>query len=208
MSDGPKQPRTETRSNVRATAKAYDDDDARRYVETRRRGPRRRFARSFEVRRLLGAAPDAGTVLDVPAGGGRFDGLRGLVTCDVSHGMATQCSERGFRALRGDAFALPFGDDAFELLLSLRFLHHFESTDRVRALAEFRRVATAAVVTYFGDTGFKAWRRARSTKERTRRGVSKQAFASDCVAAGWTVERDFAVLPGFSEQRIVVLLRA
>jgi len=93
-------------------------------------------------------------------------------------------------------------------LLSLRFVHHFESADRVRALAEFRRVAPAAVVTYFGDTGFKAWRRSKSKKARTRRSVSKQAFASDCVAAGWTVERDFAVLPGFSEQRVVVLLRA
>jgi ubiquinone/menaquinone biosynthesis C-methylase UbiE len=198
----------EPRSNVSATAKAYDDDAARRYVDDRRRGPRRFFARRLEMRRVFGAAPPARTILDVPSGGGRFPQVPGLVTCDVSQGMALQCRDRGFCALRGDAFALPFSDTAFELLLSLRFLHHFESVDRVRALTEFHRVASTAVVTYFGDTGFKAWRRGKSKKERTRRGVSRQAFANECIAAGWHVQRDFAVLPGFSEQRVAVLKRA
>ena len=50
------------------------------------------------------------------------------------------------RFVHGDAFDLPFPDDAFERVTTMSFYGHLESTDRRRFLAEARRVAPELVV--------------------------------------------------------------
>jgi SAM-dependent methyltransferase len=46
----------------------------------------------------------------------------------------------GLEATTGDARALPFADGSFDTVVGRRFLHHVPPTDRVRILAEVRRV--------------------------------------------------------------------
>jgi len=46
----------------------------------------------------------------------------------------------------GDAFRLPFGDDAVDYVYSSLFLHHFGNGEVVRLLGEMRRVARRAVL--------------------------------------------------------------
>jgi ubiquinone/menaquinone biosynthesis C-methylase UbiE len=50
------------------------------------------------------------------------------------------------RFVHGDAFELPFPDDSFERLVAMHFYGHLEEAERVRFLAEARRVAPELVV--------------------------------------------------------------
>lgn len=45
------------------------------------------------------------------------------------------------RVAVGDAFALPFEDDAFEVTMAAMFLHHFRAPEAVRVLREMQRTA-------------------------------------------------------------------
>jgi SAM-dependent methyltransferase len=154
--------------------------------------------------RRIAAAAGGGRLLDRPCGAGRFDVF---VSCDLSAGMARLARDGGARAVRGDAFALPFAAGSFDTALCVRLLHHFDAGDRQRALRELARVAGRAVVTYFGMRGFKARRRTGKAKRRSRRPVSSREFEEECEAAGWRVARDAAVIPLWSEQRFAVLER-
>jgi SAM-dependent methyltransferase len=48
-------------------------------------------------------------------------------------------------AVRGDAFALPFGDGAFDYVMCSLFTHHFRDEECVRVLREMSRVAARRV---------------------------------------------------------------
>lgn len=45
-----------------------------------------------------------------------------------------------------DAFALPFGENAFDVVVASQFLHHFVAADAVRVLREAARVARSKVI--------------------------------------------------------------
>jgi ubiquinone/menaquinone biosynthesis C-methylase UbiE len=51
-----------------------------------------------------------------------------------------------FRYVRGDALALPFADASFERVFASYFYCHLEQDDRIRFLAEARRVAPELVI--------------------------------------------------------------
>jgi ubiquinone/menaquinone biosynthesis C-methylase UbiE len=75
--------------------------------------------------------------------------LRGDVTgLDQSERMLAIARERmpNARFVRGDALDLPFPDDSFERVFTGHFYGHLEEPERVRFLAEARRVAPELVV--------------------------------------------------------------
>jgi demethylmenaquinone methyltransferase/2-methoxy-6-polyprenyl-1,4-benzoquinol methylase len=88
--------------------------------------------------------------LDVACGTGFMTRrLRGEVTgLDQSDAMLDVAREQVPEATfaQGDALDLPFDDGAFERLFSSYFYCHLEEDDRVRFLAEARRVATELVI--------------------------------------------------------------
>ena len=97
----------------------------------------------------IGALPPART-LDVACGTGFLTrhlpgGITGL---DQSASMLELASARvpdaGF--VRSDALRLPFQDGAFERVFTSHFYGHLEEVERVRFLAEARRVAPELVV--------------------------------------------------------------
>jgi ubiquinone/menaquinone biosynthesis C-methylase UbiE len=88
--------------------------------------------------------------LDIACGTGFMTRrLRGEVTgLDQSDAMLDVAREQvpGATFVQGDALALPFADGEFERVFSSYFYCHLEEDDRVRFLAETRRVAPELVI--------------------------------------------------------------
>lgn len=102
--------------------------------------------------------PQPVSILEVAAGGGdviraaatRLEkrGIRlTVVALDRSHRHLSYRSrpEKGDRVV-GDAFALPFADNSFDLVSCGLFLHHLSPADVVRYVSEALRVSRAAAL--------------------------------------------------------------
>ncbi len=88
-------------------------------------------------------------ILDLGAGTGRFSrlasGLGETVAVDLSLDMLSKARGKGpFAIVRGDAHALPFRRDAFDVALAVMVLHQLR--DMSRALRELARVSRRLVV--------------------------------------------------------------
>lgn len=137
---------------------------------------------------LVGSLPEART-LDVACGTGFLTRhLRGLaVGIDQSSAMIEIAQSRlpeGI-ALTGDALALPFADGAFDRVMTGHFYGHLPPEERVRFLAEARRVAGELVVI---DSARRADRPAEHWDDRTlndgsRHRVFKRYFTGAQLAA-------------------------
>jgi ubiquinone/menaquinone biosynthesis C-methylase UbiE len=102
-----------------------------------------------DLERVVATLPPRRT-LDVACGTGFLTRhLSGEVTgLDQSASMLEIASARLPRVafVQADAFRLPFVDGAFELVFTSHFYGHLEELERVRFLAEARRVAPELVV--------------------------------------------------------------
>jgi ubiquinone/menaquinone biosynthesis C-methylase UbiE len=100
--------------------------------------------RSFS---LLDVGAGSGELLRVVAGEARRRGLKArLVGLELNARSARAILEESrefaeISAVRGDAFHLPFADDAFDYVICSLFTHHFRDEGVVAILREFRRVA-------------------------------------------------------------------
>ena len=93
------------------------------------------------------AAPNK--LLDVPTGTGRVLDYLGdmpveIIGCDATQGMLDRASRHvvdgKHTLLLGDASDLPFDDNEFDCIVSLRFFHLFDKQTRRKFTAEFDRV--------------------------------------------------------------------
>lgn len=118
------------------------------------------------LRRWPLRAGESARVLDVPCGAGRLH--RALSSCPGARVVSADLSPEMLRALpapgprlRADALRLPFADDAFDLVVCCRLLHHLEQDDARRTLlAELLRVSRGRVLVSFWDSAsWHAWRR-------------------------------------------------
>jgi ubiquinone/menaquinone biosynthesis C-methylase UbiE len=102
-----------------------------------------------ELRAVIAALPPART-LDIACGTGFLTRhLRGeVVGLDQSETMLEVAREQAPDAtfVQGDALDLPFEDGEFERLFTSYFYCHLEEPERVRFLAEARRVAGELVI--------------------------------------------------------------
>lgn len=126
--------------------------------------------------------------LDVACGTGFMTRrLRGDVTgLDQSDAMLDVAREQvpGATFVQGDALELPFEDDAFERIFSSYFYCHLEEDDRVRFLAEARRVAPELVIVgsrLQSDEQAERWDE-RVLKDGTRWRVFKRIFDPEALA--------------------------
>jgi ubiquinone/menaquinone biosynthesis C-methylase UbiE len=114
--------------------------------------PRDREGWDAELGRLFSVigALGPGRTLDVACGTGFLTRhLRGdVVALDQSPRMLEEAHRQAPSAtiVEGDAFALPFVDQAFDRVFTGHFYGHLEQPERERFLAEARRVANALVV--------------------------------------------------------------
>lgn len=95
--------------------------------------------------------PGNASVLDVGCGNGflqyALEQKFGLVTgLDYSEPMlkVNPCRKK----LLGSAMNLPFDDKSFDIVVASNLLHHLVESDRMCALAEMRRVARSAVISF------------------------------------------------------------
>ena len=119
-----------------------------------------------------------------------------VVGLDQSEAMLEEARRQapGATFVRGDALGLPFADGSFERLFTSYFYCHLEEPERLRFLAEARRVAAELVVVAGIDRGGEAAARweERRLKDGSRWTVYKRVFAPDALAAELGGETLFA----------------
>jgi len=123
-----------------------------RYMERRTAQPLNGLLHRRQVAFLnqVVAARAPQTVLEIACGPGRLTtALRGVrfgVAVDSSQPMLETAHRRlngaseQWAFLRTDAFVLPFRSETFDAVYTLRFVRHFQVSDRQRLYAEIRRV--------------------------------------------------------------------
>lgn len=162
------------------------------------------------VRRALVATGGGHSVLDVPCGTGRIDGLLRahfdeVVGIDSSVPMLSVYRDRlpGRQGCCADIFALPFADESFDWVVCHRYLHHLHhDEERRRALASLRRVCRQGVVVY-------AWVNTPLVRRRgtMRTSVPAERLHRVIAEAGLRVDSVHACAGPFSVKSIFVCRR-
>lgn len=126
---------------MRATPASLDRYDTIGVEYRRHRRPDPRVAA-----RIHAALGDAERILDIGAGTGSYEpDDRSVVACDPSLVMLRQ--HPGHRRVRGTAERLPFPDHAFDAVMAIFTVHHWD--DPEAGLAELQRVAPLQVLLTF-----------------------------------------------------------
>lgn len=200
----------------------YRGDVAAAYHRSRSVGMKWQWEQDA-VLRLVDTVSPVGHVLDVPFGSGRFAAdllARGwqVTGLDTSEDMlaaaepvlhAAGIDPGSIHLDVGDARALPYEDEAFELVLCVRFLQSVLALGDVPVvLGELRRVARTAVIVQLRDP--EPGLRIPAQKVPSER-MEHQCTASDAdlllSAAGLSVERDVREGPAGSAGLRLVLCR-
>lgn len=145
------------------------------------------------IRRALAGVPPGSQVLDVACGARRL--LEILTSC----GYRVTCAESS------DVTATPYPDGHFDAVICNRLFHHFrKSEERIRALAELRRICRGVVIVSFFNAfslgaiplGLKHALRPRSTAECV--SIPAWSFLNDIRRAGLSPASLHAVAWGIS----------
>ena len=209
----------------------FSRDEVADYERKRYRGLDQRLVHSRE-QKILKKIFDriektAGLVLDLPCGYGRFSSFLverglGLINCDISFAMVVRANERAVkfsnRADRGavaDATSgLPFKDETFSIVMSMRFFHHVHSSkNRRKILNEYARVSSGWVVLsyYQSNTLHKIQRKFRRKIKKTPtriKMINRKEFQSEVEKSGFKVVSVFPLFRGLHSQNIVLLKEA
>ena len=118
-----------------------------------------------------------------------------------------------FALASGSVTAMPFADNAFDCVISMRLLHHFgERSTRVRAIGELARVASRfLIVSVWTDGNYKAWRRRRLERRRGQRAymnrfvVPRADLLAEFRECGLQPVAQFDLIPGYSQWRYYLL---
>lgn len=210
---------------------AFPDRYANKHGESfsRRLNDRREQALLNRCLSRIGAVR---SIADIGCGPGRFwptiaaaaDSRAGsdleLFGSDVSESMLRYARSRfadglgeRFALASGSVTALPFADNAFDCVISMRLLHHFgEPAVRQQAIGELARVAGRfLIVSLWTDGNFKAWRRARLERRRGRRAyqnrfvVPRDVLEAEFGQCGLRAIAHFDLIPGYSQWRYYLL---
>lgn len=217
---------------ARKISERLSPSDVAKYEATRYSGNQKLVDRieQRQVRELLHAAAGSRTdlkVVDVPCGYGRFTAALlevggTLVDADRSDTMAARARDQARAMGVGsaesavvDIRALPFADRSFDLVLSMRLLHHlFERADRDAMFRELHRITRdQVVISYYDRTPIHRIQRKLSGVVKKKRRNSRifffgtDAFTEEAQAAGFAVEEIRTPLPLVHAQRLARLRR-
>lgn len=173
--------------------------------------------------RLVQYLPANASLLDVPCGTGRIAqvlldwGFR-VTAADISQEMIHVAQRRiassggQLPASRGSADALPFTDESFDAVLSIRFLPHIASEPRRLMLREMARVSRRWV--FFSNSFSSAWYKGRRALKRqlghqapTRYPVTENELREDLRFAGLKESARFWTVRYLSEEIFVLCER-
>lgn len=185
-------------------------------------GKEMRIMRKIMRKILSDKGVDSSHALDVPCGYGRFskflmDKDFSLVGSDLSFHMVERALNRHERsdkisgAVADAKKGLPFKQDVFFLLLSMRFFHHVHAMEEREAiLKEFFRVTKDWVILSYYQKNFlhilqrKLRRRIKKSKTRIKM-VSRKEFYEEIGNAGFEVDKIFPILRGIHSHHIALL---
>lgn len=138
-----------------------------------------------------------------------------VVQLDYAAEMLTAIEQPTGPRIRASAFALPFADHSFAGVLCHRLLHHVPTSEaRVRLLRELARVSNGPlIVSFFHSFCVQHLRRWMSRKWKhkprsSRGGVTLRTFLCDLREAGLRPVAARPLLPLWSEQWLVLAVRA
>jgi 2-polyprenyl-3-methyl-5-hydroxy-6-metoxy-1,4-benzoquinol methylase len=152
------------------------------------------------IERLLTRAGRVDRMLDVPCGAGRLSDVMARFTgqlyeADYAYPMLqyarSNAQSYAPEAINASAFELPFRDDAFDMVVSIRLNHHIpEREDRLRHLRELCRVSSRWVlVTVYDEKGLKnrliELRRRVGTRRRPKKTLSLVEVAETVAEQGF-----------------------
>lgn len=121
--------------------------------------PMQRFWQRRRHRVIVGWARAAGRTLDVGCGSSLIiQSLNNAYAVEVDMGKARFLSRRGIPVVRASAFALPFGSETFDCLISSQVIEHVPFAERL--FGEMRRVLRPNGTLIIGtpDYATLAWR--------------------------------------------------
>jgi hypothetical protein len=128
-------------------------------------------------------------------------------------GQIRQKSFDGLPALRGlvrcDAEGLPYRDNGFDVVLSIRFLFHLPTDVRRRIIREMARVSREWLILdyrhrYTLKYALKRFKRLLGLSREDYRRVSRQEIADDFRQAGLDLVRVFPTVPWFSDKWVIL----
>jgi SAM-dependent methyltransferase len=184
-----------------------------------------------EKRRHPGDIPGTGRarqpaemVLDLPCGYGRFTGMfqdRGLkiVCSDLSFFMVKRTKEKGGPLLGRSGIVadavqgLPFKDNIFDRIFSIRFFHHLhDAEDRHAVLKEFCRISRDWVVLSFYRRNLlhslqRKFRKMIKGGKRQIRMISSREFRDEAEKEGLRILKMFPLIRGIHSYWMVLLMK-
>lgn len=181
----------------------YDEPGyARQYDRTRYQDDPRKAQRDAQTKRAimetLARLPDVKRLLDLPCGTGRLSGMLvdagyDYTGADLSPSMLEVSREKwrdkpAAKFIQADGEALPFEDNAFDAVLTVRFLNLVPSEPRRRILAEMRRVSKHWIIIasgYFRRHDYLLPALAPFVPGYAKRVRDNRLLHDDLKAAGW-----------------------
>ncbi len=138
------------RSQYRGKVAAQYDADRQRTRYDRFKWGRERDVLARTLKQLT----PGGRVLDAPTGTGRLLDMIGgcaslVVGADISSDMlhiASESSDQPVPLVLSEAERLPFRDDAFDAVVSIRFFQHLPTSQVIPILSEMERVSRLGVL--------------------------------------------------------------
>lgn len=195
------------------------DEQAKVYIETRFDSSRRiRRLNRIEVdfaRQVMDLVGPSASVLDAPCGTGRFldifKNARRLTMLDFSPAMLGVVREKaaqyeGIDIRQGDVSALPFEDAQFDLVFSMRMLHHIgEESMRRKILGELTRVSRGYVaLSVYSKNCLRYLKRRIRGKQPRGCSVSLGKFIKEADEAGLTLICKVPRVSLIEQQRMLV----
>ncbi len=202
------------RYQAKAVAEAYDQ---RRFTSLKGR-----LTDRLEKARVLAALERAdvdGPLLDIPCGTGRMTEMLlergyGVTAADISEAMMKHAKQKtaGYgskvRFVTADIEDLRFEDASFDLILTLRLLHHIPPALHSKVLKQLHRKTRRWVIMTFSNkyTLQNLQRNVRSFFTKfPRYSISPALFRREVTDAGFEIVEYLPLLPVFSESVVVLL---
>jgi 2-polyprenyl-3-methyl-5-hydroxy-6-metoxy-1,4-benzoquinol methylase len=155
-----------------------------------------------------------GPILDVPVGYGRFQELLSahgpVQSLDFNYYAVLYQQQRlgiSRASVNGLAENLPYKDNSFEIVFSMRLFQHVHERDqRVAILKEFKRVSRRwMIVSLYLQTPLHTLHRRISHPPSRITMLTKTQLLEELDAAGVRLEKMVAVVPGVHAHRICLL---
>ena len=198
-------------------AERYDREHAKVCLQAQPQGFVRRLALWLEkrlVRRALKVAGEPGLVLDLACGAGRFwpvlaeHGNRVILASDSSQDMLNHAQTHHpasllarIKLFQSSVFSIDISENAVDCIFCMQLFHHVRDSDhRLAILRELHRVSRDSLI-----LSVPLGRGAEPVNDPQRIVVSRGEIETQFKQAGFSILKQYEVLPGFGMGSIYIL---